>query len=261
MEDNDRQYHLLSTMPADGLVTGEASASVVIVLTSFPGIFMGQHGDVTSVIRCLISLINLLFIIFMLRCAETNAVKLLITDPQRGPDLLALCERNPPVTSGFSSQRNMWYVTEFFSKLFVWTSCWTNIWTTGDLRHHGAHVTAMGLLRSGRSDVRRPHVGDWQAQLLDAIVVLWIPRQQAVLPSLKTEGTGLNWYSVRDLVIYQNEFYKLFNFSRLWGFVRFHVETPYPLTLQQLGHFFFLFQNAFLFSNIIRNKCNISAWN
>ena len=143
-------------------------------------------------ICCLISLTNLLFINFLFRCAETSAVKLLITDPPweaRSPFVRGI--HQSPVDSPHKGHV-IWgwdfFIAVCLNKLL--NKHFNYQWFEAPWR--SCDVRVMRILRSGRPDVRRPHVGDRQAQLLDATVVLRIPGQQAVLPSLKTEGTRLD---------------------------------------------------------------------
>ena len=58
--------------------------------------------------------------------------------------LLALCEGNPPVTSGFPSQSQLREVL-VFSFVCAWTNGWANHWDAGDLRRDLAHydITVM----------------------------------------------------------------------------------------------------------------------
>ena len=52
--------------------------------------------------------------------------------------LLALCERNPPVISGFP-QKGQWGGALIFSLMCAWTKGWINNQGECDLRRHGAH--------------------------------------------------------------------------------------------------------------------------
>ena len=52
--------------------------------------------------------------------------------------LLALCEGNPPVTSGFPSQRQL-NTALMFSLICAWTNSWANNRDTGNLRHNCTH--------------------------------------------------------------------------------------------------------------------------
>ena len=69
--------------------------------------------------------------------------------------LLALCERNPLVTGGFPSQRQ---VTQslVYSLICAWTNGWANNRDADDLRRHRDHydVTEMHSIRTATSCVR-----------------------------------------------------------------------------------------------------------
>ena len=56
--------------------------------------------------------------------------------------LLGLCEGNPPIISGFPSQRaskiELWFLC-----VFSWTTCWTISPDASDLGWRGSHVTVM----------------------------------------------------------------------------------------------------------------------
>ena len=62
---------------------------------------------------------------------------------------LALCEKNPSVTGGFT-HKGQWRVALMFSLMYAWTSVWVNSWDAADLRRHGAHcdVTVMSKIRT-----------------------------------------------------------------------------------------------------------------
>ena len=53
-------------------------------------------------------------------------------DMETFSSLLALCEGNPPVIDGYSTQ-NASNVELFVSSLLPWTSCWTNSQVVGDV--------------------------------------------------------------------------------------------------------------------------------
>ena len=53
--------------------------------------------------------------------------------------LLALCERNPPVTIEFPSQRPVMQSFDVFFDLRLRTNGWANNWDVSDLRCHQSH--------------------------------------------------------------------------------------------------------------------------
>ena len=56
------------------------------------------------------------------------------------PALLALCERNPPVTDRWISRhKGQWRGALMFSLICAWRNCWVNNRDTGDFRRHRAH--------------------------------------------------------------------------------------------------------------------------
>ena len=63
---------------------------------------------------------------------------------------LALSEGNPPVTSGFPSQRQ-WCGALMSSLICSWRNSWAHKPDAGDLRHHRAHydLTVMEILKTG----------------------------------------------------------------------------------------------------------------
>ena len=59
------------------------------------------------------------------------------------PPLMALCDGNPPISDGFSSQRVTHVEHRVFSSYLALTSYQTNSLVIGDLRQHGVHVTSL----------------------------------------------------------------------------------------------------------------------
>ena len=81
---------------------------------------------------------------FFLFCGGLMAIAWLRHQMETCSVLLALCEGNPSITSGFRS-KSQWREDLMFSSIHAWANGWANNRDTGDIRRHRAHsdVTVM----------------------------------------------------------------------------------------------------------------------